>query len=165
MTTIFENETSRAVEDAALRCLARAWSITRSRRMPDFSGADFAIESPDGQAVVEIKGRSRTFIGANTVEIAIKKIDDLRALSERHGCRALLVFVFLADRSIYYIDAAAVVRTLAWTYVGGRRPRAGSANDQEPMVMIPVGMLTPVGESIDGGVANAAIEYNLAHRT
>lgn len=164
-TTTFENATSRAVEDAALTALRRAWKISRDARMPDKCGADFRITAPViGNALVEIKGRTRSFLSANTVEIATKKVDALRALAGQYGVPAYLVFVMLVDRSLWWIDVATIDKGL--NYIGGRKPRKGSANDQEPMILIPLALLTPVsGETIDGGVANDAIRWNMEHRT
>lgn len=164
MTTTFNNSASAAVEDAAMSVLRREWALKRFRRLGDeFSEADYGIEFEDGaQAVVEIKGRSRSFLGGPLgVEIARKKIDALRRIGARYGVAARLVFVFLIDRSMWWVDASVI--DIGYSFSGGRRPRPGAANDQEVMVFIPFRDLNRIRESIDGGAADNAIAYNKEH--
>lgn len=164
-TATFENATSRAVEDAALSMIRRAWHLSKWKRLPDKTAADFGIEFPDGkQAIIEVKGRTRKYLTALTVEIAAKKVRDMEDLARHFGnVEAFLVFVFLIDRSVWWVKLE-MVRASATAYTGGRAPRPNSANDQEAMLSIPIKVLTPFSEWIDGGAADAAIEYNIEHR-
>jgi hypothetical protein len=165
MTTTFENETSKATEHAVLSIMRRAWGLDRFRRLPEFEAADYAIEKRDGeQMVVEVKGRTRKYLDSLSVEIAEKKIRALEDLAQRYGVKGVLVFVMLVDRSVWWIEVEKV-RRVETRYIGGRKPRPGSANDQEVMVAIPIAALTGFsGEWLDGGVADAAIAWNIEHR-
>lgn len=165
MTTTFENETSKAVERAVLAILKRAWGLDRERKLPDFEAADYAIEKRDGeQMLIEVKSQTRKYLDELVVKTGEKKLTALEVLARRYGVKAVIVFPMLVDRSVWWIELEQA-RKVERRFFGGRAPRPGSANDQEMMVAIPIGALNGFsGEWLDGGVADAAIAYNIEHR-
>jgi hypothetical protein len=88
---------------------------------------DFKIFDKEGKliAYVEVKGRIRTMYDAYPLPLSVSKLHKL------HSKRLNPTVIWACEDGIIYGRLSKLEGDLKW---GGRTPREGAANDEEPMV-------------------------------
>ena len=88
---------------------------------------DFKVFDKDGQliAYVEVKGRIKTLYDAYPLPLSVSKLHKL------HSKRLNPTVIWACEDGIIYGRISKLEGDLKW---GGRAPREGAVNDEEPMV-------------------------------
>lgn len=88
---------------------------------------DFKVFDKDGQliAYVEVKGRIKTLYDAYPLPLSVSKLHKL------HSKRLNPTVIWACEDGIIYGRISKLEGDLKW---GGRTPREGAVNDEEPMV-------------------------------
>ena len=134
----FEKATDRAAEDRVAQFLEDRWRVKVGAYGPKSPIDRYLTRMVDGErkvaAIIEIKCRSHAVDhpGYPTLYLSLQKYLNLWQAGWLAQVPAFYVARFTDE--IRYINIEQIEPGDVW--IKGRRPRAGSANDQEPMIEV-----------------------------
>ena len=120
----FESNSDLSREKRAIETFVRMFGGSYKKLDPN--DVDYRVYDKDGKLIsfVEVKGRLRPYEKAYPLPVAARKLVKL-------GDKRLNpVMIWACDDGIVYSRITSLLGTIRW---GGRKPRAGSYNDQELM--------------------------------
>lgn len=120
----FESNADLSREKRAIETFVRMFGGSYKKLDPN--DVDYRVYDKDGELIsfVEVKGRLRPYEKAYPLPVAARK---LVKLADK---RLNPVMIWACDDGIVYSRITSLLGTIKW---GGRKPRAGSYNDQELM--------------------------------
>lgn len=120
----FESNADLSREKRAIETFVRMFGGSYKKLDPN--DVDYRVYDKDGELIsfVEVKGRLRPYEKAYPLPVAARK---LVKLADK---RLNPVMIWACDDGIVYSRITSLLGTIRW---GGRKPRAGSYNDQELM--------------------------------